>query len=33
VYVCGFKEMVNDVRQRLKALGFDRKSVVYEKYD
>jgi CDP-4-dehydro-6-deoxyglucose reductase len=33
VYICGLKEMVNDVRQRLKDLGFDRKNLIYEKYD
>jgi len=33
VYVCGMKEMVDDVRARLKELGFDRKQIVYEKYD
>jgi ferredoxin-NADP reductase len=33
VYVCGLKEMVDDVRARLKELGFDRKQIVYEKYD
>lgn len=33
VYVCGMKEMVDDVRSRLKELGFDRKQIVYEKYD
>jgi CDP-4-dehydro-6-deoxyglucose reductase len=33
VYVCGLKAMVNDVRARLKAAGFDRKHIIYEKYD
>ncbi|HBY63664.1 MAG TPA: oxidoreductase [Solibacterales bacterium] len=33
VYVCGLKEMVDDVRAILKDLGFDRKQIVYEKYD
>lgn len=33
VYVCGLKLMVDDVRARLKELGFDRKRIVYEKYD
>lgn len=33
VYVCGLKEMVDDVRARLKEIGFDRKRIVYEKYD
>lgn len=33
VYICGMKEMVDDVRGRLKTLGFDRKQIIYEKYD
>lgn len=33
VYVCGLKLMVDDVRTTLKDLGFDRKRIVYEKYD
>jgi ferredoxin-NADP reductase len=33
VYVCGLREMVDDVRARLKALGLDRKRIIYEKYD
>ena len=33
IYVCGLKEMVNEVRQNLKDLGFDRKQIIYEKYD
>lgn len=33
VYVCGLKLMVDDVRSRLKELGFDRKRIIYEKYD
>ena len=33
VYVCGLKLMVDDVRAKLKALGFDRKQIIYEKYD
>ena len=32
-YLCGLKEMVNDVRDALKARGFDRKQIFYEKYD
>ncbi len=32
-YICGLKAMVDDVRQRLKARGFDRKQIRYEKYD
>jgi ferredoxin-NADP reductase len=33
VYVCGLKEMVDDVRRELKVRGFDRKQIIYEKYD
>lgn len=33
VYICGLKEMVNDVRDRCKALGFDKSQVIYERYD
>jgi len=33
VYICGLKEMVDDVRKDLKARGFDRKQIIYEKYD
>lgn len=33
VYICGLKEMVDDVRVNLKARGFDRKQIIYEKYD
>jgi len=33
VYICGLKEMVNDVRDRLKELGFDKKQIIYERYD
>jgi CDP-4-dehydro-6-deoxyglucose reductase, E3 len=33
VYICGLKEMVDDVRRELKARGFDRKQIIYEKYD
>jgi CDP-4-dehydro-6-deoxyglucose reductase len=33
VYICGLKLMVDDVRQRLKDLGFDRKRIIFEKYD
>jgi CDP-4-dehydro-6-deoxyglucose reductase, E3 len=33
VYICGLKEMVDDVRANLKARGFDRKQLIYEKYD
>jgi CDP-4-dehydro-6-deoxyglucose reductase len=33
VYVCGMKAMVDDVRTELKRQGFDRKQIIYEKYD
>jgi len=33
VYVCGLKLMVDDVRSMLKGVGFDRRRIVYEKYD
>jgi NAD(P)H-flavin reductase len=33
VFVCGLKEMVDDVRSILKASGFERKRIIYEKYD
>ena len=33
VYICGMKAMVDDVRQWLKTSGFDRKRIIYEKYD
>jgi ferredoxin-NADP reductase len=33
VYICGLREMVDDMRLQLKAIGFERKQIVYEKYD
>lgn len=33
VYICGMKLMVDDVRTRLKELGFERKHIIFEKYD
>jgi ferredoxin-NADP reductase len=33
VYICGLKEMVDEVRALLKQKGFDRKQIIYEKYD
>jgi CDP-4-dehydro-6-deoxyglucose reductase len=33
VYLCGLKEMVDQVRAILKEMGFDRKQIRYEKYD
>jgi CDP-4-dehydro-6-deoxyglucose reductase len=32
-YLCGLKQMVDDVRGTLKQMGFDRKQIRYEKYD
>jgi len=33
IYLCGLKQMDDDVRAILKAQGFDRKQIFYEKYD
>lgn len=33
VYICGLKLMVDDVRAMARALGFERKQIIYEKYD
>ena len=33
VYLCGLKEMVNDVRQTLLDQGFEKSQVKYERYD
>ena len=33
VHICGMKAMVDDVRGILKELGFDRKQIIFEKYD
>ncbi len=33
VYICGLKEMVDDIRERLKERGFDHEQVIYEKFD
>jgi CDP-4-dehydro-6-deoxyglucose reductase len=33
VYVCGLREMVDNVREALKQRGLDRKQIIYEKYD
>jgi ferredoxin-NADP reductase len=33
VYICGLKAMVDDIRGILKELGFDRKQIIFEKYD
>lgn len=31
-YICGLPAMVDAVREKLKSIGFDRKSISYEKY-
>lgn len=33
VFLCGLRAMVDDVRKILKEMGFDRKQILYEKYD
>ncbi len=33
VYICGLREMVDSVRAMLKSLGFERRQIIYEKYD
>ena len=33
IYICGLREMVDDVRTVLKCVGFDRKQIIVEKYD
>jgi CDP-4-dehydro-6-deoxyglucose reductase len=33
VYICGLREMVDEIRGRLKELGFERRRIVYEKYN
>jgi ferredoxin-NADP reductase len=33
VYICGLREMVDDVRLKMKEIGLDRKRIIYEKYD
>ena len=33
VYICGLREMVDELRLQLKAAGLDRKRIIYEKYD
>ncbi|SPE44893.1 Oxidoreductase FAD/NAD(P)-binding protein [Candidatus Sulfotelmatobacter sp. SbA7] len=33
VYICGLDKMVKANRELLKSLGWDRKSILYEKYD
>ncbi len=33
VYICGLNEMVDAVRKELKQRGFDRRQIIYEKYD
>jgi CDP-4-dehydro-6-deoxyglucose reductase len=33
VYICGLREMVDDLRSKLKESGLDRKRIICEKYD
>ena len=33
VFICGLKPMVNEVRNILREMGFDRKQIFFEKYD
>jgi CDP-4-dehydro-6-deoxyglucose reductase len=33
VFICGLKEMVDEVRAWLKEVGFEKKRIIYEKYD
>lgn len=33
VYICGLRAMVDEIRARLRELGFDRKRMVYENYN
>jgi len=33
IYICGLREMVDDLRLKLKEIGVDRKRMIYEKYD
>ena len=33
VYICGLRDMVDELRGKLKALGVDRRRMVYERYD
>lgn len=33
IYICGLREMVDELRARLKETGVDRKRIIYEKYD
>lgn len=33
VYICGLKAMVDAIREILKAKGFDKKQIIFEKYD
>jgi CDP-4-dehydro-6-deoxyglucose reductase len=33
IYICGLREMVDELRARLKQVGVDRRRMIYEKYD
>ncbi len=32
-YICGLKEMIEDVKKKLQSLGFEEKQIFYEKFD
>lgn len=32
-YICGWADMLKDARQRLEAMGYDKKSIKFESYD
>ncbi len=33
IYICGMKEMVDETRALLKSMGFERRRIIFEKYD
>ncbi len=33
IYICGLREMVDELRMKLKEIGVDRRRMIYEKYD
>jgi len=33
IYICGLREMVDELRARLREIGVDRRRMIYEKYD
>ncbi|MBL0339452.1 MAG: hypothetical protein IPP71_00115 [Bacteroidetes bacterium] len=32
-YICGWADMLKEARQRLEAMGYDKKSIKFESYD